>query len=554
MIRLFRFCNLTLYIIFITISALQAQNNEVRELYQEAKNKCHANEWTSAISLFEELIETYPDSKYQDDALFWIAYSLEMMPDHKNEAFMAFARLIETYPKSTWVDDAAIHQIQLAENFVMEGKENYRTFLYKELKEDLKDIQFRAAIALGRIGDPHALPVLRKMEEDADYGTLARDLAAILQINRMSVVDDSSTIRSGEEMDFIYKPGNMEAEESTGDELMWFGSARYEQYRSMLKKETDWSEEELIDFGLWHILSTEKFEEYHSLKNDYDKKEWQRKYWKKRDPTPTSPENETKEEFIQRVQFARAKFSELWDYSDFKYMPDQFLRPGELHAPWDARGELYIKYGEPAARSEHSWKIEVWTYYRYGVDFRVHIHMTNIYGKAIHAGELSLRRYNFFSQAPSGSNYTRILDNMRSVDAHIQANFIYNNEMRFEYDYGATPIKNISLTLESASAALQGNQQYQYQIQAGEFNMLSSAEGHSIRYKEVYCIVDEDYRDVARNEMIRNIGKIPDDEYLLKETIVLNLPPGKYTLFLRLEDQNDTRLGIFSQDFQVEKL
>lgn len=501
----------------------------------------------------KRLLETYPESKYEDDALFWIAYSLEMMPDKKNESFMAFARLIEKYPKSTWVDDATIHQIELAENFVMEGNENYRTFLYKELKEDLNDIQFRAAIALGRIGDPRALPVLRKMEADEDYGPLARDLAAILQITRMSVNDSSSTQKS-EQIEFIYKPIIPESEENSDENFMWFSTARYDQYRSMLKIESNWSEQELMDFGLWHILSTEKFEEFRSLENEYDKKEWQRKYWKRKDPTPTSLENETKEEFIRRVQFARAKFSALWDYSDFKYMPDQFLRPDGLHAPWDARGELYIKYGEPSARSEHSWKKEVWTYYRYGVDFVVNVHMTNIYGKAIHAGELASRRLNLYSQSPAGANYSGFLDNMRSVDANIQANFIYNNEMRFKYDYKATPIKNIQLNLESASAAQQGNLRYHYQIQAGEFKLLSSAEGHNIRYKEVYCIVDEDLRDVARNEVIRNIGKIPGEEYLVKETIVLNLPTGKYTLYLRLEDQNEKRLGIFSQEFQVEKI
>ena len=79
--------------------------------------------------------------------------------------------------------------------------------LYKELKDDLHDIQFRAAIALGRIGDQRALPVLKKMEADADYGPLARDLTAILQITRMSVEDSVQTAKSGE-IEFVYQPGD----------------------------------------------------------------------------------------------------------------------------------------------------------------------------------------------------------------------------------------------------------------------------------------------------------------------------------------------------------
>ena len=366
--------------------------------------------------------------------------------------------------------------------------------------------------------------------------------------------------QSAPELNLIYKPDKTEPEGNAKGEFLWFGSTRYNQYHSMLKKEEEWSDEELTDFALWHILAAEKFGEYRSLSSGDEKKEWLRKYWKRRDPTPTSAENEREKEFLRRIQHARANFSALWEYSDFKYMPDQFLRPGALHAPWDARGELYIKYGEPDARSEHSFQTEGWIFYRYAVDFLVKLYMTNIYGKAIQAGEMSIRRHNLYGQgsssilSPYNSNNERMFKGWNSVDGYIQANFIYKNEMRFEYDYQAEPINNIQLTLESSSGSKAGNLIYHYQIPAGEFELLSTNDGHNIRYKEVYCILDQDLREVARNEVIRNISKIPDEEYMLKETIVLNLPEGKYTLFLRLEDQNEKRLGIFSQEFQVEKI
>jgi hypothetical protein len=241
-------------------------------------------------------------------------------------------------------------------------------------------------------------------------------------------------------------------------------------------------------------------------------------------------------------------------------MPDQFLRPGALHAPWDARGELYIKYGEPDARSEHSYQTEGWIFYRYAVDFLVKLYMTNIYGKAIQAGEMSLRRHNLYGQSrpsilsPYNSNNNKMFEGWNSVDAYIQANFIYKNEMRFEYDYQAEPINNIKITLESSSGTMTGNLIYHYQIPAGEFELLSANDGHKIRFKEVYCVLDQELREVTRNEVVRNISKIPDDEYVIKETIVLNLPVGKYKLFLRLEDQNAKRLGIFSEEFLVEKI
>ena len=48
----------------------------------------------------------------------------------------------------------------------------------------------------------------------------------------------------------------------------------------MLKKDNSWTREELHEFALWHILDTDIFDEYNALLNEYDKKEWVRKYWK----------------------------------------------------------------------------------------------------------------------------------------------------------------------------------------------------------------------------------------------------------------------------------
>ena len=82
--------------------------------------------------------------------------------------------------------------------------------------------------------------------------------------------------------------------------------------------------------------------------------------------------------------------------------------------------------------------------------------MTNIYVKSIQAGEMSIRRHNLYGQgsssilSPYNSNNEKMFKGWNSVDGYIQANFIYKNEMRFEYDYQAEPINNIQLTLESS--------------------------------------------------------------------------------------------------------
>lgn len=60
--------------------------------------------------------------------------------------------------------------------------------------------------------------------------------------------------------------------------------------------------------------------------------EFQRRFWDMRDPDPTSRINERLVEHYRRITYARLMFAR----SGF---------------PWDRRGEIYVRYGEPDARS-----------------------------------------------------------------------------------------------------------------------------------------------------------------------------------------------------------
>jgi GWxTD domain-containing protein len=57
-----------------------------------------------------------------------------------------------------------------------------------------------------------------------------------------------------------------------------------------------------------------------------------RKFWLRRDPTPVTPVNERLLEHFRRVWYAKRNFS-------------------RGKQPWDARGEVYIRYGEPDQRA-----------------------------------------------------------------------------------------------------------------------------------------------------------------------------------------------------------
>jgi GWxTD domain-containing protein len=77
-------------------------------------------------------------------------------------------------------------------------------------------------------------------------------------------------------------------------------------------------------------------------------------FWKRRDPTPTTDENEFKEQFAERVDYARTRFS-------VRAQPE----------PWDRRGEIYIRFGPPDDRidSTFDYNYEKWYYFSQNLKF-----------------------------------------------------------------------------------------------------------------------------------------------------------------------------------------
>lgn len=141
------------------------------------------------------------------------------------------------------------------------------------------------------------------------------------------------------------------------------------QYNDMLKT-GDWSEMELIAFGLWEVIPPKEFSEFWGQQTNGDRKVWLEKFWKRNDPAPGTPGNEFRDEFMHRIQYAREHFSELYDPAVHGEMQRTFEKKavrlkGDRVAPWDARGDLYVINGAPAARMADSLsaqRYEVWTY------------------------------------------------------------------------------------------------------------------------------------------------------------------------------------------------
>ena len=79
------------------------------------------------------------------------------------------------------------------------------------------------------------------------------------------------------------------------------------------------------------LLSASEFETFRMIRGD-EKRAFTNLFWRKIDPTPTTSVNERKLEHYRRVNYAIQNFSE-----------------GRI--PWDARGDVYIRFGHPDHRS-----------------------------------------------------------------------------------------------------------------------------------------------------------------------------------------------------------
>jgi GWxTD domain-containing protein len=99
---------------------------------------------------------------------------------------------------------------------------------------------------------------------------------------------------------------------------------------------------------------------FHHLPDAASRREFIQDFWRKRDPDPETPENEFREEFLQRIEYANAHFDEG--------------RPG-----WKTdRGRIFIYFGppdrierRPMLNNVEIKAYQIWIYYRYnfGVEF-----------------------------------------------------------------------------------------------------------------------------------------------------------------------------------------
>jgi len=165
----------------VNYEELKFEEDEL-EIFLKAKDYVFKRYWRKAKDQLEFYLKKYPSGQLRDEALYWLAQSLnktsreEVDKDKvialKEEAFQKLELLIGQYPESVWKDDAEELRVEIAGELALIGRIEYKSLIQhiyeteEKTETDLKLIALNSLIAL----EPEAaIPLLKEIiETDKD--------------------------------------------------------------------------------------------------------------------------------------------------------------------------------------------------------------------------------------------------------------------------------------------------------------------------------------------------------------------------------------------------
>ena len=90
----------------------QSSNDSATAVFRAARDLITDGEWAKAQDKFRDYVNSYPNEKNLDAALYWMAYSQRKLSRY-DECRATLLRLLEKYPSTTWRDDARVLLAQL---------------------------------------------------------------------------------------------------------------------------------------------------------------------------------------------------------------------------------------------------------------------------------------------------------------------------------------------------------------------------------------------------------------------------------------------------------
>ncbi len=135
---------------FSSDDADESENQRLAQLYDEGTKALEDSEWEEAIEAFDEVAES--GGSRADGALYWKAYALSKL-HRRSEALSSIERLANTYPKSKWKDDAKALAMELRQS---KGKP------VEPEEDDSEELKLLALNSLMNSDPDQAVPMLER--------------------------------------------------------------------------------------------------------------------------------------------------------------------------------------------------------------------------------------------------------------------------------------------------------------------------------------------------------------------------------------------------------
>jgi hypothetical protein len=88
-------------------SSTRSGQTDAGTVFRSARDLITDGEWAKAQDKFNEYVNSYPNEKNIDAALYWLAYAQQRLAKY-DQCRVTIERLLEKYPNSTWKDDARV--------------------------------------------------------------------------------------------------------------------------------------------------------------------------------------------------------------------------------------------------------------------------------------------------------------------------------------------------------------------------------------------------------------------------------------------------------------
>ncbi len=300
------------------------------------------------------------------------------------------------------------------------------------------------------------------------------------------------------------------------------------------------------DAALKALLGPQQFGEYVLITDTIESDEWLRRFWTAHDPTPTTPENEFRDEHERRVSHAI-------------YLFGSHARGGP---PWDDRGEVYIRYGQPDERVVHQpdeggndlsnpppsvggsdlFKsplnkagagTEIWVYYRWNESFQFEDKRGFGYFELVPVSDPSYQR-----QGTAEFQSTRL----RAID--LQPAIYYHEYGKNLIDYALDVVR---------FRGREGLWHIDINLGYPLSHVGRGIDSVSISLRRTIVIRNEREEEVFSEVGLinRQVGMIGEKNQLMIEQKALDLKPGHYSVAVTIDDLVTGKTGTYLKDLRL---